>query len=107
MSSLQDEVTVQENTVSMRLKNVVYVSKHRFREFTEQTWTSLLFDLNSVTSIWCDASSEFLLVDSACTTKITSLGGNRKVAEGNASTESQHYWNPLCLFVYETGKNSN
>lgn len=45
--SLQDKVTVQRSTISMQLKSVLYKSKHKFREFTKQTWTLLLFDLAS------------------------------------------------------------
>lgn len=77
----------------MQLESVVYVSKHRLREFKKQTWTSLLFDHESVTFILCDANWEFLLGDSAYITKIASLGGYvgweggyKMVAEGNTSS---------------------
>lgn len=63
--SLRDKVTVQESTISMQLKSVLYKSKHRFRDFTKQTWTLLLFDPDSVTFILCDAIRCFLLLHSA------------------------------------------
>lgn len=81
------EVTIREGTISMQLESVDCVSKHRFREFTKQTWTSLLFDRR--TFILCDANWEFLLVDSACAIKIVSLGRGRykMVALVNTSSE--------------------
>lgn len=64
VSLLLDIVAVRESTISMQLKSVVYVSKHRFREFTKQTWTSLLIDF--VTFILCDTN---------CNTKIAFFWG--------------------------------
>lgn len=88
---------VRESTISMQLERSVYISKHRFREFTKQTWTTLQFDLNSVSFFLCDANWEFLF-DSACTTKIASSGEYKMVAEGNTSSDSKRYWKPLISF---------
>lgn len=89
---------VRESTISMQLESSVYVSKHRFREFTQQTWTTLQFDPNSVSFFLCGADWELLLFDSACTTKIASLGEYKMVAEGNTSSDSKRYWKPLISF---------
>lgn len=77
----------------MQLGSVVYVSKHRFKEFTKQTWTSLLFDLGLIFHIYCEANWESLFY-STCTT--TRGAGCKMVAEGNMSSES--YWKPLISF---------
>lgn len=82
----------------MQLESVVYVSKHRFREFTKQTWTSLLFDPLSVTYIFCDANWEFLLVDSACTTKLLPCRDTKCLQKVNMSGESKRSWKPLIYF---------
>lgn len=89
---------VRESTISMQLESSVYLSKHRFREFTQQTWTTLQFDPNSVSFFLCGADWELLLFDSACTAKIASLGEYKMVAEGNTSSDSKRYWKPLISF---------
>lgn len=81
----------------MQLKSVVYVSKHRFKEFTKQTRTLLLIDFDSVTFILWDANWE----------PFVPWGGYKMVAEGNVSSESQSYRKHLISFCFRERRCSN